>query len=192
MAAIIIKSEAQRLVFGEVYVPDELDSDMEMMTAKGIESMAHEFLSSGRVNNIDVNHDYTESGCLVVESYIAKANDPDGFKKGAWVLGVRIGPDDLWQAVLKGDFNGFSFGGVSDREPVLAEVRIAKRVEGTTEKSTVEDLEEHSHEVIIMCDDLGKVIPTMTAHVLGHSHAVVKISATATENGHAHRIVISK
>jgi len=135
---IVVKSDDRRLVFGEVYSPLHVDTDTEAMTAAEIEAMAHRFLISGRTDKIDVGHNGMESGCQVCESYIAKANDADGFVEGAWVLGVYVLPDDLWQAVKSGELNGFSFAGAVGRVPAEAVVEVTRKLEGETEKS-IED-----------------------------------------------------
>jgi len=81
--ALVIKSEEERLVYGEVYSPLHVDTDGEAMTAAEIKKMAHHFLSSGRVNKIDVSHNLEESGAIVIESFLARKHEPDGYFDGA-------------------------------------------------------------------------------------------------------------
>jgi len=188
---IVIKSEDKRLVYGEVYVPMMVDTDDEAMTAEDIEIMAHDFLSSGRVKKIDVSHNEKESGCAVVESFIVRQQDPDGFSEGAWVLGVKIEPADLWKAVKSGELNGFSFKGPVMRVPAEVEVNVARKITGSTEKTAEGDLlPPHDHSVIIELTPDGKIIPTKTGETLGHGHRITKATATEREMDHSHRLVM--
>ena len=187
---VVLKSEEKRLIFGEVYVPYEIDSDGETMAPEDVERMAHEFLSSGKVKKIDVQHNGKESGCVVVESFIARENDPDGFKEGAWVLGVLTTPE-VWKAVKSGELNGFSFAGPTEKVSVEAEVLMAVRIFGETEKSEDDGLlPPHSHKLEAEVDENGNIVPTRTSEELDHSHAVLRTTATEVEMGHAHRMII--
>lgn len=112
---LVIKSEDRRLVYGEVYAPLHIDTDKEAMTASEIEKMAHNFLSRGLTNKIDIGHNLQESGSVIVESFIARKNDPDGFIEGSWVIGVLV-PEDVWPAVKNGELNGFSFYGKVEKK----------------------------------------------------------------------------
>ena len=105
------KSDAtKRIVYGEVYVPDERDSDGNWMTAETIEKMAHSFMQELRLVNIDKNHDGETDKGVVVESFIARSGDPD-FTEGAWVAAVKVADSDTWAAVEKGEITGFSIEG---------------------------------------------------------------------------------
>jgi hypothetical protein len=188
---IIIKSEDKRLAYGEVYAPLRVDTDGEAMNAEAIEKAAHEFLASGRIDQIDVQHSFEKSGCVVVESFIARKNDPDGFIEGSWVLGVRILPDELWLAVKSGEINGFSFAGLpGGRTPAKVTVDMAKRVVGETEKSTDGPFPEHSHDLELEFNEAGRPIMTKTGEAIGHVHVVRKLTATDREFDHAHRLIL--
>jgi hypothetical protein len=189
---IVIKSDERRLVFGEVYSPLHVDTDKEAMTKAEIEAMAHRFLISGRVNKIDVGHDRVESGCLVAESFVARKNDPDGFIEGAWVMGVYVLPDDLWDAVKKGELNGFSFSGSAERVPTEVVVEMTRKIEGETEKSVDDEMiPPHSHPLMLSFSDNGRVAPgQFTEEAMGHRHPVERATATEKELGHSHRLVI--
>lgn len=188
---VVIKSEEQRFVLGEVYSPMHVDTDQEAMTPHEIRRMAHKFLMSGRVTKVDVGHDQTDSGCLVAESFIARKDDPDGFIAGSWVLGVYVLPDHLWEAVKKGELNGFSFFGAAKRVPTKVRVEVARKMVGQTEESTQGGLiPRHFHEVELEFGKDGRIIPGETLKAMGHKHAVLR--ATATENilEHSHRLIL--
>lgn len=108
------KSDAKKqIVFGEVYVPDQRDTDGNFMTAETIEKMAHDFLRNNKNAQISKEHDgYTNKGC-VVESFIARENDPD-FIRGAWVVGVHIPDADIWKSIEDGELTGFSIEGTAE------------------------------------------------------------------------------
>jgi len=190
MQRIKIKSEDKRLVFAEVYSPMHVDTDGEAMTADEIEKMAYKFLSEGNVRKIDVSHKREESGCFIVESFLARKNDPDNFIEGSWVLGVKIEDDALWAAVKKGDLNGFSFDGTVTPVPARASVSVMRRMVGKTELSFKGLLPEHSHTLEIEFNEDGKVIPCFTGMALGHCHEVVQATSTKSELEHSHRLIL--
>jgi hypothetical protein len=191
MKKVVIKSEEKRLVYGEVYAPLHIDTDNEAMTAEEIEKMAHNFLMKmGSTSKIDVQHNFSESGCLVVESFIARKNDPDEFIEGSWVLGVKILPDEVWEAVQKGELNGFSFAGNAESETIRTRVSVTKKMAGSTERSKEGLLPEHNHFVEIEFGENSEVIKGSTDIVLGHKHKVLKTTATEKEMDHSHRLVL--
>lgn len=189
---LVIKDDADApmRVYAEVYVPLAMDTDQDAMRDKEVEDMAHDFLKSGRVLKIDINHDLQESGCAVIESYIVRYENPD-FKLGSWVLGVEIYDPELKDAVRKGDLNGFSFYSDDLKETTVVDVpvTIVRKLAGTVEESTSPDIEKHDHESIIEFDEDGNVVPTFTSEVLEHRHPILRTTSTETEADHAHRIV---
>lgn len=187
---IVIKDQAERLVYGEVYAPLQIDTDGEAMTAEEIEKMAHNFMMHRGTDAIDVQHDYMPSGCLVVESFIARKDDPDGFVNGSWVLGVKVLPDELWDQVQKGELNGFSFAGNADSQKVRARVNVTRKMIGKTEKSEAGLLPPHEHPVDIEFDEEGRISKGVTDHVMGHTHSVLKTTATEREMEHSHRLIL--
>jgi len=188
---IVVKSEEKRLVLAEVYSPLHVDTDNEAMTADEIEKTAYAFLASGKVRRIDVQHDKKESGCLVVESFLARKSDPDGFIEGSWVLGVKVLPDDLWQKVLSGELNGFSFMAAVEREPRKVVVRVARKMLGETEMSAKGLLPPHFHEMELDFGPDGRLNPGQeTDESFGHRHIVNRATATEKSLEHSHRIIL--
>ncbi len=106
----------KRIVYGEVYVPYERDTDGNWMTPEEIEKMAHKFMENLRLTQIDKLHDAEPDEGIVVESFIARPGDPD-FTPGAWVLGTKILKEETWQAILKGEITGYSIAGVAELIP---------------------------------------------------------------------------
>jgi hypothetical protein len=187
-----IKSDEERYVLGEVYFPNRGDTDDDFMDENMVRKFAHEFIMKGNVNKIDKNHNEVPSGNLVAESFVVRGdNDPDGFAKGAWVIGAYITQDEDWHRVKSGEFNGWSWSGPARAVPVLCDVNHPLYMEGTTEKWPVTGAGPfHEHTIMVKFDENGRVIPAFTDPVNGHQHLIVKTTATETTAGHAHRIVI--
>ncbi|MGE7869605.1 XkdF-like putative serine protease domain-containing protein [Bacillus paramycoides] len=120
----VIKSddEAERLVYGIVYEPDTIDAHGDFADAKTIEKAAHEFMLKYR--QIDKNHDFVAGVGEVVESYIAPADmslNGETVKKGTWILTTKA-DKETWEAVKKGEFQGYSLAGVAETEVIEEEV----------------------------------------------------------------------
>ncbi|PEC22779.1 XkdF-like putative serine protease domain-containing protein [Bacillus cereus] len=120
----VIKSddEEKRLVYGIVYEPDTLDAHGDFTDSETIEKAAHEFMLNYR--QIDKNHDFAAGVGEVVESYIAPADmDLNGepVKKGTWILTTKA-DEETWEAVKKGEFQGYSLAGIAETEVIEEEV----------------------------------------------------------------------
>lgn len=178
--------EEHQVVYGVVYAPNIVDTDWETMTADEVQDMAWRFLATQEPDNIDLQHNLKKSGCYVVESFLARPGDPD-FPEGSWVLGVKC-PDDIWEQVKNGTFNGFSLYGTVTKYPVTALLEVAKQITGFTESSTVDILPKHEHTFIVNVDNGGKIVSGKTDVVLGHSHLIRMFTATESELDHNHRI----
>ena len=178
------------IVMGEVYIPNVVDTDGETITAEDVEKMAHDFMKKGNISKIDINHDFNESGCVVVESFVARKGDPD-FEEGAWVMAVQC-PDDVFQKVLNGELNGFSFAGTSEekkRARVLMEV--SKTIVNTTMKNNDGVIPEHEHTFIAYFDREGQLIQGQTDELMDHYHEIKSGTTTEVSLGHSHRIHFS-
>lgn len=180
----IKKVDAEKqIVFGEVYVPWIPDSDGDFMSPDTIEDMAHKFLKNGHQYNIDTNHDgeYIPS-TSVVESFIARANDPI-FTESSWVIGVHVGDSETWELVKSEELNGFSLEGFGLGTPKEVEVYIETLVKGET---TITD--DHSHVFELRFDeDDGSYLGGKTSIVNGHYHSITKSAATNKAKGHRHK-----
>ena len=177
------------LVFGLVYAPGPIDTDLAAMTPDNVEKLAYEFVAAGRLANIDLMHNEKATGSVVVDSTIIRWENPY-FPIGGWVIGVYVTDPALKLAIKNGEINGFSFGGTAFEVTRFALVLQPLRSIGTTEPSTADGVPEHEHELALDYDDWGLIIPTMTSVVLGHSHEMSKGTATEKAMGHAHRTVI--
>lgn len=180
--------EKKRIVWAEVYAPDRPDADGEFMRAETIEKMAYEFMREMKLDAVDSQHDQVnKEGCCVVESFIARKGDPD-FIEGAWVVGMHVNNDDLWEQIEKGEIAGFSMEAMVIKEPQEVELDIQPVLKGRTLKS---DGIDHDHEFLVAYDDKGKFMGGSTTTAPdGHCHTIK--SGTVTEKagpgaGHRHR-----
>ncbi|OQP10640.1 MULTISPECIES: XkdF-like putative serine protease domain-containing protein [Geobacillus] len=131
-APVTYKNEEKRIVFGPVLVPNEPDSDGDMVSAEKIEEVAHKFLE--QYGNIDLQHTLNNVG-KVVESYILPFDweiNELTIPKGSWMMGVRVQDEDVWQAVKEGKLTGFSIMGVP---------KAALKSKEAVKRTTLADLE---------------------------------------------------
>lgn len=104
---IVEKHEHKRIVYAPVLVPDEPDTDGDVVRAEKIEEVAHLWLE--KYQNMDLQHTLNNVASPV-ESYIAPVDlqFPGGVvPKGSWLLAARV-PESLWSQVLDGSLGGFS------------------------------------------------------------------------------------
>ena len=178
----------EQIVTGEVYAPYIIDSHKEMMLPEGVRELAHSFLIMKKNGYIDLQHNNKWVQASVVESYIAKANDPE-FEKGAWVLSVKIFDTDLWADIKTGKFNGFSFEALVYRyeaDVVYDYLPI--------HLGLVEDNDGHDHSFYVEVDKDGRVIGGLTGPggSDGHTHKITAGTATEMSNDHAHRFFLNE
>ncbi|PWT89302.1 MAG: hypothetical protein C5B54_09140 [Acidobacteria bacterium] len=180
---LVCKSEGElQIVYGEIYAPSKPDAQGEYMTRPEIRKMAHEFLRSGRMNQIDLLHgNKCLDGACVVESFIADDADPR-FIPGSWVVGVHVPDPDLWASIKKGEINGFSMEALVTRHDQEVEVEIPPVVTGLTSKQ-----EGHEHKFYVTYDAKGQFKGGMTDVVQGHAHVIVAGTHTQEADGHTHR-----
>jgi hypothetical protein len=107
------QDEEKQIVLGVVMEPNAEDTQGEFSTAEEIEKAAHGFLTKSRI--MGKGHE-SKAEAEVVESYITREDmDIEGemVKKGSWVMAVKVYDAELWQGIKKGEFTGFSIGGLA-------------------------------------------------------------------------------
>ena len=113
----IKKIDMEKGIFGgEVYVPNEVDTQGDFMSIEEIEKLAHRFLVECR--KIDVQHNQEEVKVYPVESFIVRENDPDFSTPGGWVLLVKTEDKEILRKVENGEITAFSFQGLANAEAV--------------------------------------------------------------------------
>ena len=179
---LVIKSEEQQIVYGEVYAPNRPDAQGEYMTREEIRKMAHEFIRSGKMSSIDVLHDNkVVKGSCVVESFVADEGDTR-FIPGSWVIGMHVPDGGLWQRIKKGEINGFSMEALVTRHDRDVNVEIPPVVTGLTSKS-----DGHEHKFYVAYDADGQFKGGVTDTVNGHYHQILAGTHTQKADGHTHR-----
>lgn len=182
--ASIKKTDAKlRIVYAEVLIPSIPDSQGEFIVAEEIRKAAHGFLRNHRGSDFDsdTNHDGSTNECYVVESFIARKGDPE-FIEDAWVVGMQIVGDDMWEKVEKGEINGFSVEALVVKSPAVIEWDIPDLITGETEASNG-----HVHTFAVKYDDSGNFLGGQTNEVEGHSHQIRNGTITDTTLEHNHR-----
>ena len=109
--SIIKIDEETRAVKGIVYKPNVVDSQGDWMAPEDIKKVAYKFMKELKLQNIDTSHDLNKVDAYVCESYIAKEGDPDGYPEGSWVVAVKIEDPELWNDIMKGEYEAFSMYG---------------------------------------------------------------------------------
>jgi DNA adenine methylase len=111
----IIKTDRKRhLLCGVVLEPETVDLQGQIYSAEEIEKAAHEFMEKYR--NIGEDHE-RPADAVPVQSYIAPidiSEQDQVFKKGSWVMWVKVNNVDLWDAAEAGDYAAFSIGGYAN------------------------------------------------------------------------------
>lgn len=124
----IIKSvEDERIVYGEVLVPDEVDAQEHIYSAEEVKKAAHFWMKEFSQMGIMHKDMLGESQISILESFIAPVSfkfseneddDTKKVKKGTWLLKVFVEDDEVWEQVKDGELNGFSIGGVATVEDI--------------------------------------------------------------------------
>jgi len=121
----LIKSKEERIVFGEVLIPNETDAHRDIYSEEDVLKAAHIWMRDFG-STMGYMHKQERDDVLVLESYVApqafKIESSDGssrkIKKGTWLLKVYVESDELWEKVKDGDITGFSIGGSANVEEI--------------------------------------------------------------------------
>jgi hypothetical protein len=185
------KDAKNQVVKGIVYSPGYIDTDGETMDSATVAKAAWDFLATRKEKNIDINHNWKESGCHVVESYVAEKGDPN-FPEGSWVIAVKC-TDDIWEKVEKGELNGFSFGGTVTKYPQRVLLEVSKQIIGETYENMNKDIiPPHTHNFTILYDSEGKIVKGETDFSQEHNHTISYGTATDSAVAHSHRIDLNE
>lgn len=183
---LILKKDEQgfeRVVLGEVLIPDVPNVYGDIHTKENIREFAYWYMANVENWYWDLNHDGedVEDKVVMVESFIAREGDPD-FINGSWVLGAWIRDDEIWQQVLDGELNGYSWEALVLSFPV--EVPVSNNVSyGKTEPAIGDG---HTHTFFVLLDDTGRVMIGGTSFDHGHSHPIRSHTFTEVADDHVH------
>jgi hypothetical protein len=175
-----------QIAWGEVYVPNVPDTEGDFMSPIEVRKMAYHFMAKSQMHASDTQHDNKLNGSIVVESFIARAGDPD-FIEGAWVVGMHVADPKLWAKVKKGEINGFSLQAEVNFKKTKLTLVIPSSVAGLTGESSG-----HTHRFSVALDDEGQVIGGSTDFMDGHFHVIKRSTVTepAGDDGHKHRYAV--
>lgn len=186
--------EYEQVVLCELLIPDTPNVFGDIYTAASIREFVYEFARQGF--GLDINHDkqdQTGDKLLLVESFIARAGDPT-FIKDSWVVGMKILDDDVWQQVLDGELNGFSFEALCYMEPIIIENLKNRQVTGTTEPDPVDG---HTHTYLVILDPLNRPVSGGTGYTDLHAHKIVSHTITqhadtldGREHNHRFQVIV--
>lgn len=178
--------EDERLVTGQVYAPDTLDSHGHFMTAKELRNVAHQFMMDGLYSSIDIQHNNSSVDAAIVETFIARKGDPE-FEEGAWVATTKINDPNVWQAVKDGSINGYSFEILTYRDDMVVEFEYQTWYYGFTDPNPHD---KHDHPFMVRLDENGEITWGTTG--LGSdgspAHTISKSNITDKVDEHLHRI----
>lgn len=181
--------EFEQYVMAEVMAPDIPNVYGDVYTREAIREFCFEYARQGYV--VDVDHDQQnirDEKCYVCESFIVRPGDPD-FIEGAWVVGMRITDDDLWQKILDGSINGYSIEALCSLQPIVFQNLRNRQIAGVTEPDPYDG---HTHDFVALLNEFNRPIAGGTGITKGHSHRIsihtVTDNATGlTGRSHSHR-----
>lgn len=108
----------QKIVYGIVYSPDEVDSQGDFASAEDIKKMSYQFMKEAKTNNVDKQHNFIPGEGFIAESWILQEGDPifPDIAKGSWAVAVKIEKEDTWQKIKNNEITGLSMAGVAETE----------------------------------------------------------------------------
>lgn len=184
---IIVRSDTEweQVCYAEVLIPDVPNVYGDINTRETIREFAYEFAMQGY--GIDVEHnnvDINGTGSVVVESFIVRAGDPD-FIEGSWVVGMKVLDSELWQKVLDGVINGFSFEAECSMFPVVFQNLANRQVVGLTEPDPIDG---HTHSFLVLLNPFNRPMSGGTGVTNGHAHAIVTHTTTESSENQAGKV----
>ena len=143
-------------------------------------------MAKGILQAIDTNHDNELNGSLIVESFIAREDDPV-FIEEAWVIGMHVPDDDVWKSIKDGEINGFSMEALVHLDERIVELEIPEVLKGDTS-----DVDGHLHKFEVRFDNAGNFVGGRTSISEGHRHQIRRGTVTEETDGHTHRYSIAE
>ena len=181
----IVAAADERLVTGQVYAPNTIDAHGHFITSEELKRVAHQFMMDGLATSIDLQHDNLPVDATIVETFIARKNDPD-FEEGSWVATVKINDPVVWSMVKEGKINGYSFEILTYRQDMIVEIEYQSWYYGFTDP---DPRDKHTHPFIVHMDETGEIAWGKTG--LGSdgspAHPIHRSNLTDAASGHTHR-----
>ena len=172
----------EQIVFAEVLIPDQMDVFGDFHTRQSVKSFAYGFMKQGFGIELTHNGIDRSEDMKVVESFLAREGDSE-FIEGSWVIGLYISDPDIWQGVLDGTYNGFSYQALVSALYVDMVMPYDVVRVGVTEPDLVDG---HVHDYVVILDDEGRAIAGGTSETWGHMHKIRSHTFTEEADGHSH------
>ena len=173
----------ERLAFAEVVIPNTPNVYGDLHSKESVRQFAYGFMINGF--GLDINHDNNNVsyGVRVVESFIARDDDPD-YVAGAWVVGIHVLDDSIWADILSGELNGYSYEALVSILPVDIVVPGVRNLIGVT---LPDPDDAHTHNFWVRLDANGRVIAGGTTMDHGHDHPIRNHTFTEHNEAGNHR-----
>lgn len=141
------KEDDWEVAYAPVMVPGEVDKDGESIPGSVIKKAAHQFLSEGKVDSIDSDHNLITGKGTLVESWLLKEDreyvTPDGGSfmapAGTWMAGVKPEPE-VKERIDSGELTGFSIFGEAER------IKLKETFKSKAEKDCIDSMSEEAVE----------------------------------------------
>lgn len=180
----IVRGDKQweQVVAAEVLIPDIPNCYGDVYTREAIKEFCYQFAIQGY--GIDLQHDNNDvtGKVVVVESFIARPGDPE-FIEGSWVVAMKILDPEIWQQVLDGDINGYSYEALVGMLPIELDNLRNRTVTGETAPDLFDG---HTHTYTVVVNALNQPISGGTGITDGHSHTISTHTYTDFTDAHRH------
>src|SRR5258706_2578744 len=175
--------EWEKIVYAEVLIPNQPNVYGDIWLATDIKNAADAF--SKNCYGIDINHDNVDrsDSVKVIDSFIAEESD-EILMVDSWVWGIYIDDDEIWQRVLNGEINGFSYEALLEFNSAILTYEDDGIRTGLTEPSTEDG---HVHEFYVEVDDNNRPVFGGTNEVNDHSHSISTHSVRDESYRNVHR-----
>jgi len=172
VATIAKTDDEQRMVYGIVYAPDQVDNQGDVADAEVIRDMAYTFMKMQFTPNVDRQHNYMGGEGYVAESWLLRKNDALFPKEpeGSWAVGIKVEKDDTWQAIKDGAITGISMAGEGA-------VEVLQKADDDPDESFVQKIidgvsrlfEKHTGDSEMETTDLEKTVASAVQEAFGVS-----------------------
>lgn len=142
--ALLKTDKLLKRAYGIVYSPGHVDAQGDWADEETIRKAADHFLLSGRVYNVDREHDFRGQDAFVAESWLVRKGDPlfGDEPAGSWAVGVQVESELLWSELESGDLVGISLAGSSGVSKGLMVEEESKMLDDKMVKELRHEMEE--------------------------------------------------
>lgn len=172
----------ERVVYAELIIPEYLNTYNDFHTERSVREFAYAYMIHGFSVDLEHQGGALDGRAYVVESFVARDSDPD-FIPGSWVIGVYVPDDELWQDILDGEINGFSYRAMTYAVDAEIDAPFTSMHFGITEPDPIDG---HAHGYFVLVDSDDKIIFGGTENAQDHEHPILRHTFTEEASGHVH------